>query len=147
MSKAPHPYQLLSFVRTFDKKKDKAALQKWGSAIDYWHTTPTGDFKRDRAMGHGFAWEALDMGVSYRHAHNDPPEAILRLIMGDMIRHGRWGDVEWGFINMLAGLATMPVRIIKGQQPTAGKFCVLTPMLPEEGQRLPSRRTIGTVDD
>jgi hypothetical protein len=157
MAKKPdhHIYELLPFVRNPKTKAEKAEHEKWGACVggaslDFWHVEPTGEFARDRALGHGYAWEAMDMALGYRHAHQEPPEGLIVHVVADMVRHGRWGDVEWGFVHMLAGLATMPVRIIKGQQPSAGKFCVLTPMLPGEGdgtRGLPSRRTIATVDD
>jgi|GEM_PF-5389238 len=82
------PIQFLPFVRSRKKQRGR----------DFWHAPSTGDDARDRALGAGMAQSALTFIA------RNPKFDLLSLIIHSMVKHGRYGGIEFGFLSAI-GLA------------------------------------------
>jgi hypothetical protein len=88
-----NPTAALSFVR------DDAPWSKHDKKRCFWRVLRTGDYGLDCKLGESLGREALD----HMHKHDMP--FLLNWIVGDMIRAGRFGGVEVGFLSIFSHAA------------------------------------------
>jgi hypothetical protein len=79
-----------------------------GEGHQFWHVKPSGEHQVDYALGHGFAFLALEMAAA---VHNP---ALVGWIIAEMGRNPAWRSIEVGFIRGVTDLACVTLAMGKG---------------------------------
>lgn len=94
-----YPITVLPFVR------DRIPDADWPHGRAFWVVNPTGHPVMDSDLGHALAARALD------YMRRDDCTPLLGWVVRDMVRNGRCGAVEIGFLHVFAKLALSAVSV------------------------------------